>query len=128
MPLNVPENQAVLDWLPDGERFLMMAYEMRKSHLSLQLRLRNRDGEEVTALTDGTHPVRGGRFSPDGRKVLCALSDPQPYGKIAPDFGLFVFDLKNKRGTGFLPELVIMLAKALTDFTLDHCGTWAVGR
>jgi RNA polymerase sigma factor (sigma-70 family) len=92
--LPLPDNYAVTDWSRDGKHFLTMEYGVAKEALTWRLHLMNRDGTEAQALTDGRQPVNGGRLSPDGRKVLCHLFDPQgDKGKS----GLCVLDIKTRK-------------------------------
>ncbi len=88
--LKLPDNHAVRDWSRDGKYFLTLSYGFTEDGPTWHLHLMNRDGSEARALTDGSHPVDGGRLSPDGRRLLYLAPDPQRKGK-GP--GLFVLDV-----------------------------------
>jgi RNA polymerase sigma factor (sigma-70 family) len=91
-PLTLPDGHYLSDWSPDGKFFLTTRFVADEKKPRSRLCLMNRDGTQHKVLTDDTQLSAGGRFSPDGARVLYRVR-PAPKNGGAPEPELAVLDL-----------------------------------
>jgi uncharacterized protein (TIGR03067 family) len=69
--VKLPVDHFMIDWSRDGRYFLTVKFIINDDNPFVDMYVMNRDGTEHKRLTDGKTVIGYGRFSPDGRQVLC---------------------------------------------------------
>ncbi len=118
--LKLPSNHLISDWSRDGKYFLTTSFTKESATKEraerARLHVMNRDGTEHKALAEKAEYAAGGRFSPDGKRVLCFAVPPPPKGED-PWAALVILDL----GTGQMTKVGGVPKNSLTCQLNDFC-------
>lgn len=115
--VKLPSNHLISDWSRDGKYFLTTSFA--KGGVTIErarLHVMNRDGTEHKALAEKAGYAVGGRFSPDGKRVLCFAVPPPPKGED-PWAALVVLDL----GTGQMTKVGGVPKNSPTSMLNEYC-------
>jgi RNA polymerase sigma factor (sigma-70 family) len=118
--VKLPSNHLISDWSRDGKYFLTTSFTKesftKERAPRVRLHVMNRDGTEHKTLAEKTEFAAGGRFSPDGKRVLCFAVPPPPKGED-PWAALVILD----PGTGHMTKVGGVPKNTPTSLLNDFC-------
>ena len=117
--LTLPAGHQIMDVSPDGKWFLTYVSHMHNAKETYKVCLVDMDGKVMDDLTDGSAPIIGQRFSPDGKKVVASRYNDVDNRTAVRLSEVFILDVAAKE------KMVVLPLNGLHDDAIVQSITWS---